>query len=314
MSDRIRFNLLENALDFLKSAVEYTRTRDEDERNIKYGLLHLCDGIELLIKCRLNAEHWTLVLENVDRTSVTNFATGDFRSASWENSIRRLEEIVGVAFSKKEKRLLEHLRKLRNRIQHFDVSISRDEGVSVLAEGLHLAVQFSETKLVSEEWLEEDLKEVRKALTTFDEFVAHRMRALESRIAEIQEWGFVVPCPQCRQDALFADSERTQCLFCGYAEDGEKAADAWMQEFGPFRSIKDQMIEPLIERCPECGKLACARVRVAFEECQEFPDYYCFSCGMGGDYDYCLQCGELFSPSGDELTCGDCFERFMEND
>lgn len=129
MSDRISFSLLENALDFLTTAVGYVKRRDEQERSHKYAVLHLCDGIELLLKCRLDSKHWTLVLAAIGHTKAEHIRTGDFRSVGWDNAIARLEEIVGIEFETTEKTLLTHLRKTRNRIHHFEVHIERNRRI-----------------------------------------------------------------------------------------------------------------------------------------------------------------------------------------
>lgn len=116
---------------------------DQHDRRYKYALLHLSDGIELLLKCRLQSEHWSLVVADIDKTTYESFSIGDFKSVAWQEIIWRLEQ-SGAGLGKDDKSLLEHLRKLRNRIQHFNVHIDPNEVNSTLAYGLNFATRFIE--------------------------------------------------------------------------------------------------------------------------------------------------------------------------
>ena len=59
--DKITFGLLDNALDYLDQAAEHARK--DTPRDWKYALLHLASGVELLLKAKLQEEHWSLVFQ-----------------------------------------------------------------------------------------------------------------------------------------------------------------------------------------------------------------------------------------------------------
>jgi hypothetical protein len=311
--DKITFSLIVNALDFLQSAVGYVKIKDEHERCIKYGLLHLCDGIELLLKCRLDAEHWSLVVADLDKTSPKDIQSGEFKSVAWQEAIARVEKCIGHEFTKIDKSLFDHLRKLRNRIQHFKFDVSRDECISILAEGLHFATEFIENYLAHEK-LGDELADIRKDLTEFREFVELRWKAIQAKVDESTSITCAVSCPRCRQDALIADGDESHCHFCGYKAPGEEAADDWVTEYGDHRSMKDEMISPSIEDCPECARTAFVDVGT-MRDSEKGPEYLCFACGACGQYERCSRCDGLFLPSSDDdAVCSDCFDRFMEKD
>jgi hypothetical protein len=300
--DKITFSLVVNALDFLQSAVEYVKIKDEHQRYIKYGLLHLCDGIELLLKCRLDAEHWSLVVADLDKTSPKDIQSGEFKSVAWQEAIARVEKCIGRELSKTDKSLLDHLRKLRNRIQHFKFDVSRDECISILAEGLHFATEFIENYLAHEE-LEAELAHIRKDLAEFREFVELRWKTIQAEFDESTAITRAVLCPRCRQDALIADGGESHCRFCGYKAPGEEAADDWVTEYGDHRSMKDEMISPSIEDCPECALIAFVDVGT-MSDSENVPEYLCFACGSYGPYERCDRCNGLFLPSSDDdATC-----------
>ena len=137
------------------------------------------------------------------------------------------------------------------------------------------------------------------------------MKELEPRIKEV---GFVLRCPRCRQETLFADGEGSQCLFCRFSADGEGAAEAWVDEFAPFVSPKDRLIEPIIRTCPECASEAMVEIWQVLPE-EELPRYFCFSCGTHGSYEDCPRCGELFERDPEGLpTCQHCFDELVASD
>ena len=62
-------NLLDNALDFMLSAAEAV-SRDEGRRTLKDAVLHLGNGIELLLKARLAREHWSLIFSDINKSQL----------------------------------------------------------------------------------------------------------------------------------------------------------------------------------------------------------------------------------------------------
>ena len=70
-SEQLQLTLLDNALDFLLSAAEAVR-RDEGHRSLKEAVLHLANGVELMVKARLAREHWSLIFPIQPRPVLTN--------------------------------------------------------------------------------------------------------------------------------------------------------------------------------------------------------------------------------------------------
>lgn len=121
--DRIEFELFENGLDFILSALEHLRETPSD-RNIKYGVLHLSSGIELVLKTRLLQEHWTLVFENPKNATKQQFDSGDFPSVDFDTCISRLINVCQLNWLDNARKNLKSFRDIRNRIEHFGISDS----------------------------------------------------------------------------------------------------------------------------------------------------------------------------------------------
>lgn len=68
--------LVENALDFLERSINDLSTAP------KYSVIHFYASIELFLKARLLAEHWTLVVDRRKSPSKADFEKGDFASVT----------------------------------------------------------------------------------------------------------------------------------------------------------------------------------------------------------------------------------------
>ncbi|MCK5581837.1 MAG: hypothetical protein KAJ18_11260 [Candidatus Omnitrophica bacterium] len=64
--EQIEFQILENGLDFILSALNYI-SGPKEKSDLKYGVLRLSSGCELVLKERLRQEHWSLVFENIKK-------------------------------------------------------------------------------------------------------------------------------------------------------------------------------------------------------------------------------------------------------
>lgn len=309
-SETVAFTLKENAVDFLRSAVIYVKNEKDHTQRLKYGLLHLVAGIELLLKYRLSMEHWSLVIDDIDKTGLNDINSGDFKSVGWQEAISRLEKFADYELSDSDRKLLDHLRKLRNRIQHFDIKLNREESISRLAAGLHFATMFMDSALGEKELAQE----IQKELAEFQQFVKVRLDAIRDSLTVLGKSFCLIPCHRCDQDTLYADGGQSYCVFCGYEGSGESTASEWVDEHGGFSTAKGDMTDPPpIESCPECG--ATAFVNLGRHLCDEtIPNYFCFACGIHGTFDRCDSCYGFFHPEDDMTICQDCLTEKIAKD
>lgn len=294
-ADRIKFNLLDNALDYLLRAAE--SAAHNTPREWKYALLHLVSGIELIIKARLNQEHWTLLFANVDNANREALAKGDFVSVDFKAAIERLSNIAEVELSDNASRRLNDLRRYRNQVQHFGIDVDRSSIVPLLAYGYHFCLDFTKEHLDAELTDEQrtSLEEMARNLVEFDEFVRVRIEELKPRLAEAYR---LLDCPRCWQRALEIGDGDPRCHFCNFTAPADQV-------------VGESDVVGETEQCPECGG-PCVSL---YDERGEFPAWVCFQCGEGGDYETCNICGALFSGEpmpGDR--CDDCWRALMEKD
>ena len=113
-------SLVSNAIDFLRKSVE------ELERTPKYSIIHFSSALELFIKARLLAEHWTLIITDIDKvnkgkkdTIRSKFEAGECHSVGLEQCIRRLRDICAVQLPVKAIEHFINVRNHRNKMIHF---------------------------------------------------------------------------------------------------------------------------------------------------------------------------------------------------
>ena len=109
-----KFNcLVENALNFLDQSII------ELENKPKFSVIHFHAAIELFLKARLMAEHWSLVISSKKEADWIAFKKGDFVSVSLEESVRKLDKIVQSGINIKALDIFRKITSHRNQMVHF---------------------------------------------------------------------------------------------------------------------------------------------------------------------------------------------------
>lgn len=284
MSEQFQFNLLENAFDYVLSAAEHVS--EDSPRSWKYSILHLVAGIELLVKARLEQEHWSLLFAHVDQASEDTLRSGDFISVDFDTACRRLQNIANVDIDRSAMDHLIGLRKLRNRIQHFDFNLDLELVKSLVAKGVSFVVSFCQSELEVEMGADGEiiLEKIHRHLKGFDEFVADRLEAIGP---ELQDW-LAIECGECWQETLVIGDGDPRCRFCSYEISSERLAS--------------NMSEGVVRMCPVCYQATLAFILYNNEE----GGWFCTGCGerRNDDYEECGKCGEFMLGQG--MFCESC--------
>jgi hypothetical protein len=107
--------LVLNAIDYLETSIKQLDTRP------KYSLINFVTAVELFLKAPLLKEHWTLLIENMDvkKMSRENFTQGRLLTIGFDQTIIRLDKVLGFKLSTKAKDCFDNLRNHRNKLIHF---------------------------------------------------------------------------------------------------------------------------------------------------------------------------------------------------
>src|SRR5438309_32031 len=157
----VKFTLLENGLDFIHSALDHLKA-GSTKQDLKYAVLHLSAGIELVLKERLRREHWSLVFEDTDKANIPAYDTGDFTSATLASCFIRLRGICGVDLKEREQQELLSFRRKRNRLEHFNILDSIEAIVASSARVLEILLVFVNEELEPNRVSDEEAVLIRK--------------------------------------------------------------------------------------------------------------------------------------------------------
>lgn len=232
--------LVANAMDFL------SRSMDEFDEQPKFSVIHFFTAVELLLKARLLAEHWSLVVSKCQIPDLKKFQAGDFSSVSLEEAAEKLEKVVASALSKEAIKTFKKLRDHRNKMVHFfheahsadkNRNLREEIAIEQLTAWYFLhRLLLSEWKSVFEPWRSEitQVDERSRGLRTYLQVL------FDQSTAEIEKrknsGSLFFECPSCgfkayehqRQVGEFYEPE---CLVCRFTE-------------GSLISIE----------CPDCGE------------------------------------------------------------
>lgn len=307
----LEFDLLENGLDFIVSSINQLKSGRKEE--LKYGILHLSAGVDLVLKYRLSQEHWTLLFSKIDAASKEKLNSGDFTSVDSAGCIDRLQRIGGIEIDKKDVSQLKHLRERRNRLEHFGITESAEALKSSSLIVLNFILNFINEHIdfLELDEIEKNLVDtIRGQFRDFEEFVQKRLNVIRPELENYKKVVAVTICPTCYQEALVID-DGAKCLFCGTSGDGEEMAENFVfQLLGISQyEAKDGGEYPVYE-CSDCGAETLVHTNLSEED-----GWICFTCGTEWSEQekaFCETCGHPYTKSEHDIgMCSNCIEYRM---
>lgn len=133
----LELNLLDNGIDFILKGIdelfdeehvlrEYSTATDISLSGYKYGVIHLFSGFLLLLKERLSQHLPELIfkgkLKDVKQRIASNKAPN---TIDLDEALERLEVSPKVVFSKDELDVIRSIQEIRNKFEHYKVSINK---------------------------------------------------------------------------------------------------------------------------------------------------------------------------------------------
>lgn len=251
---QVEFPPLVNGLDYMESVVEQLQG-EPTSRQLKYAILHLVAGTEVLLKARLSEEHWSLVFENPGNATKEALQTGDFRSCSIEQALKRLVDVAGLEFSGDASQVIRGVQEKRNRLHHFGLTDSAPAIQAVAIGALNFLISFVTEQLaddLSEPAATESLERIRRQLAGIDKLVSLRL----SKLAQtLDARDVIVTCPECTQLTL-EPGDRCLCHFCGASGEPETIAREYLytvlgeDEYSAGKGRTGWSLDA----CPDCGQ------------------------------------------------------------
>lgn len=305
-------DLVENAVDFLRQSISDLTLKP------KYSVIHFYAAVELFVKARLMAEHWSLVVSPKTDTNTNwkKFSSGDFISVTLSEAEKRLKNVVGSPLPLDHCKSFSGVAQHRNRIVHFFHGAASDNSrmIEDIAKEQLRAWYFLHDLLLNQwsdvfgEW-HGSIREIDRELRKHHEFLVPAFEAVESTIHTERSKGYVfMECPSCGFESEKHSKEvnvlyKSECLVCGLTGDALQVACPGCGNSVIFRSESST-------KCIGCDKeYDGALLRTVFVD--ELEGHRAIK--DGGDYPFPINCGECGSPETvvrideDQYLCTDCF-------
>ena len=169
--------LIENASIFINEAIRNARRAKAESRYWSFAILHLIQGLELLMKHALQMQHPIFIFEDIDKPKST---------VSLTLCLERLKSIANVEIDEKEERAIKRASAQRNKIVHHEYDFNPDYYRSVFVELFEFVHYFYAKHLSGELHDRIDQKLWRteaELLAQFSaEWVTYRGKRLPSRL------------------------------------------------------------------------------------------------------------------------------------
>lgn len=219
-----KFNcLVDNALNFLDQSII------ELENKPKFSVIHFHAAIELFLKARLMAEHWSLVISSKKEADWIAFKKGDFVSVSLEESVRKLDKIVQSSINVKALDIFRKITSHRNQMVHFyhASETTEEQGLEVQKIVMEQFIAWYYLHdLLLKQWKDtfsgysEKIHQIGYKLKKHHLFLKVKYEELKPQITELKISGHkCLECPSCHFESnIHVDIKdktyESECLVC----------------------------------------------------------------------------------------------------
>lgn len=324
MNHELVFPPLENGLDYLQDAVRRLMAAPTpDRRDLKYAVLHLHAGVEVLLKCRLTCEDWRLIVADENdgiSAEVTDedYENGNFRSIGVRAALDRLQTLDGIMFTNRQKRALSALARFRNQLQHHGLTSSAAAVEARAVDVLGFALDFIDEHLAPlahtgevDEWVLADrMTAIRGDLNKITPFLKQRMQRFRSDVDKARMRSL---CPDCGQWAVLLENTTTpraaipghDCPRCAFCTRRWASREEYVDQLGHLDGVDSSADVD----CPECGSGLFVWFTPTADEPDSLRDGLCFACQQEFN-DECPKCGRPvynWALGKENAICDDCF-------
>lgn len=305
-------HIVENGFDFFRKSLA------EFDAEPKFSMIHFFVAVELFLKARLMAEHWSLVVSKDPNWD--SFERGDFKSVTLDECLDRLAKIARSPVSSDDARRFKQLAKHRNKIVHFHHELDGPQAAQARqAVAAELCGAWrSLFVLLTQSWASvfkphlNALKQLDQQMRKYREYLQAIFDGQRDALQQKAQQGQVIQtCPSCEFDADHVDEVvpglyEHSCSVCNY---NSTSLETTCPACGKGVSIDD------------CGFSTCPHCDHAIEP-QELASHIWER--MASDKDnwesgypaHCTYCGgyQTVVPFSGTLICASCFKTFDETE
>ena len=314
--------LTDSAYEFLERGI------DGIEKDRKHSIIDFATAIELFLKARLLVEHWTLVVEQIDRADQRKFLEGNVRTVGTEAAISRLGRILSISISDDAKAQFTNISAQRNKAIHFfhgasSSSASQQElektALDQIKGWYYLHELLSEWKPHFQGY-ESSTYRISQKMQRHTQFLSVKYEAFKPKIeADIADGEVYDTCPSCKLPAArkcrMSDLvSRLRCRVCG-VKNFTIAFEC--TDVDCRQPVRLSSHHPAQRSCGNCGEIydndALRDILENFADLSDPHDAIncanCLSLGTGIDHDKIVLCTECLIAHSGAPSCRWCHER-----
>ena len=310
-----KLRLIGNGLCFLRQSIRHFKQSSKEdynsEKELKYSILHLLSGISLILKEKLRQEHWSLLFSDVNEANKKDLESGDFRGVTFINCQNRLSNISSVKLTNKQQKMLNSLRKKRNKIEHFFEQETLDAFKSTLIHNLDFAIYFIENNLNLNLSGNEkrDMEKIKKECFKIKEFVKQKRKLIWP---SLENQKVVLYCSECDNESIVVDKGNMEvhCLFCHRVISKNEYENFYYDSQRVHKPKHLILVDNMI--CPGCDS------ENHFVETTDKKNYFCLYChytAIKDSFCKCAGCGIIYQENSQEdgsyNQCPSCWKRFF---
>jgi hypothetical protein len=267
----LELNLLDNGIDFILKGIdelfdeyhvlrEYSAATDINTNGYKYGVIHLFSGFLLLLKERLSHHLPELIYKGKLNEVKQKLASGKTpHTIDLDEALERLEQAPRIVFSKDQLEVIRSIQEIRNKFEHYKVSVNKYQLWKNISKFLELIDGFLVSELQINIETTSEKSELQDKIHTIDSVwkrVDRRRKSEWRNDAEIRASNFQIDREQILKD-LEIEDYANKCIGESFAICPECDENTLMTvgEYQGICSNSDcNSISPLRE-CNRCGEL-----------------------------------------------------------
>lgn len=314
--------LVDSAFEFLERGI------DGIESDRKHSIIDFATAIELFLKARLLAEHWTLVVEKIDTAEHRSFLEGNVRTIGTEGAIRRLSRILSISVSEDAAKQFAAIAAQRNKAIHFyhQESSPRASGRDLEKTVLDQVTGWYYLQELLAEWssqfqgYEKEMLRISYKMQRHTHFLRVKFENLRPKIeGEVAKGEVYDECPSCkfpaaRRRRMSDFVSRLRCRVCG-VRNFTISFECIGEECGQPINLSSH--HPGQRSCKNCGEVYDeGALREILENFSDPTDHHdiincanCQSLNSGIDHQDLVLCTECLIAQGSAAQCGWCNER-----
>lgn len=131
----------------LDSFLDLSSQGDFDELTMKHIILNLANCLELLVKYRLEQEHWTLIFSDSNKAKYSDYLAGDFVSVDVKSGILRLKNVCEMEYTFVASM---HIYQYRNRLMHYTLNSTFEQIIKDISDAMKEIAEFVEKEIIKD--------------------------------------------------------------------------------------------------------------------------------------------------------------------